>query len=71
MHLVLPVPPGAARWYASSTTRSMGVSCPPFNQGLTPVHFSAQLERYLWDRGCVLGLIRGRLGGLGRDRGCV
>jgi hypothetical protein len=22
-------------------------------QGLTPVHFSAQLERFVWDRGCA------------------
>ena len=22
-------------------------------QGLTLVHFSAQLERFLWDRGCI------------------
>jgi hypothetical protein len=25
-------------------------------QGLTLVHFSAQLERFLWDRGCSQGL---------------
>jgi len=25
-------------------------------QGLTVVHFSAQLERFVWDRGCMLGL---------------
>jgi hypothetical protein len=25
-------------------------------QGLTLVHFSAQLERFLWDRGCAYGL---------------
>jgi hypothetical protein len=25
----------------------------PFNQGLTLAHFSAQLERFLWDRGCA------------------
>jgi hypothetical protein len=25
-------------------------------QGLTLVHFSAQLERFLWDRGCAWGL---------------
>jgi len=27
-------------------------------QGLTLVHFSAQLERFPWDRGCVQGLFR-------------
>jgi hypothetical protein len=25
----------------------------PIHQGLTLVHFSAQLQRFLWDRGCV------------------
>jgi len=25
-------------------------------QGLTLVHFSAQLERFVWDRGCAQGL---------------
>jgi len=25
----------------------------PVSQGLTLVHFSAQLERFLWDRGCA------------------
>jgi hypothetical protein len=25
-------------------------------QGLTLVHLSAQLERFLWDRGCAQGL---------------
>jgi hypothetical protein len=25
-------------------------------QGLTHVHFSAQLKRFLWDRGCAKGL---------------
>jgi hypothetical protein len=34
-------------------------------QGLTIVHFSAQLKRFLWDRGCVEGLFRGCLGVLG------
>jgi hypothetical protein len=26
------------------------------SQGLTLVHFSAQLERFVWDRGCAEGL---------------
>ena len=34
-------------------------------QGLTLVHISAQLERFLWDRGCIYGLCRGCLGGVG------
>jgi hypothetical protein len=31
----------------------------PGHQGLTLVHFSAQLERLLCDKGCVPGLLRG------------
>jgi len=27
--------------------------------GLTPVHYSAQRKRFLWDRGCVSGLFTG------------
>jgi hypothetical protein len=27
-------------------------------QGLTLVHFAAQLERFAWDRGCARGLRR-------------
>ena len=33
-------------------------------QGLTLVHFSAQLERILWHRGCIQGLSSGCLGGV-------
>jgi len=33
-------------------------------QGLTLVHFSAQLKRFLWHRGCIQGLCRGCLGGV-------
>jgi len=32
-------------------------------QGLTLVHFSAQHERFMWDRGYIAGLLRGCLGG--------
>ena len=39
----------------------------PSNQGVTLVHFSAQLKRFLWDRGCMEGVFRGRLPGV---RGC-
>jgi hypothetical protein len=35
MHFVLPLPPGAARWYVSSTVKSMGVSCPPLKYDAT------------------------------------
>ena len=34
------------------------------NQGLTLVHFSAQLKRFLWHRGCTVGVFRGSLGGV-------
>ena len=43
----------------------------PCTQGLTLVHFLAQRERFVWDRGCIWALFRGciegargRLGGL-------
>jgi hypothetical protein len=35
--------------------------------GLTPVHFSAQLERFVWERGCAQGLCSPLQGGA---RGC-
>ena len=38
-------------------------------QGLTLVHCSAQLQSFLWDRGCVWELFRGCLGGLREYRG--
>jgi hypothetical protein len=31
-------------------------------QGLTIVHFLAQHKRFLWDRGCIKGLLWGRFG---------
>jgi len=34
----------------------------PPDQGLTLVHFSAQLERFLWDRGGIQGLFKGSSG---------
>ena len=34
-----------------------------YEQGLTLVHFSAQLERFLWDKGCMQGLFRWCVGG--------
>jgi len=33
-------------------------------QGLTLLHFSAQLKRFLWDRGCIQGLFRGSFAGV-------
>jgi hypothetical protein len=32
---------------------------PAMRQGLTLVHFPAQLTRFLWDRGCVKEVFRG------------
>ena len=42
-----------------------------FQQGLTLVAFSAQHKRFLWDRGCDLGVLRGCLGGVRGCPGCV
>ena len=39
------------------------------HQGLTLVHFSAQREHFLLDKGCILGLFRGCLGGVGEYLG--
>jgi hypothetical protein len=38
--------------------------CCDWRQGLTLVHFSAHVKRFLWDRGCSEGLFRGCLGGV-------
>ena len=39
-------------------------SLPSFSQGRTLVHFSAQRKRFLWDRGCIQGFLRGCVGGV-------
>jgi hypothetical protein len=47
---------------------------PAAHQGLTLVHFSAQLERILWDRGAIRGCLRGVLevsGGVKEYQGLV
>jgi len=36
----------------------------PWRQGLTLVHLSAQRKRFLWDKGCISGWFRGRVGGV-------
>jgi hypothetical protein len=41
---------------------------PPSGQGLTLVHFSAQVERFVCDRGCADGLCSPCEGGV---RGCL
>ena len=40
-------------------------------QGLTLVHFLAQLERFVWDRGCTEGLCSPCCGGVRGGLGCV
>jgi len=39
-------------------------------QGLTLVHFSAQLKRFFWDKRCVGGICGGSGGGAEASRGC-
>jgi hypothetical protein len=38
-------------------------------QGLTLLHFSAEVQRSSWDRGCSKGLFRGCSGGHGTSGG--
>ena len=38
---------------SSSLHDMYGPSVAPARQGLTLVHFSAQLERFVWDKGCA------------------
>ena len=49
---------------AADALRSPAVAAATFNQGLTLVHFSAQLERFLWDRGCAQGVFGACLRGV-------
>ena len=60
--LVLNTPP------ALSSTAVAGVRSSSLemasDQGLTLVHFSAQRKRFLWDRGCIEGLLRGYFAGV-------
>ena len=58
-HTTHPAPaPAAAAPAAAAPTSSASA------QGLTLVHFSAQRKRYVWDRVCMLGLLRGCLLGV-------
>jgi hypothetical protein len=41
------------------------------SQGLTLVHFSAQLERFFWGRGCAWGLCSPCSGGATGCLGCI
>ena len=45
-------------------------NCFPLGQGLTLVHVSAQLERFLWQWGCALGLCSPCQGGVKGCLGC-
>ena len=38
---------------ARSVVENASTAAPAPRQGLTLVHFSAQLERFVWDRGCT------------------
>jgi len=38
--------------YSFNTVLDVVVECLRRSQGLTLVHFSAQRQRFLWDRGC-------------------
>ena len=40
-------------------------------QGLTLVHVSAQLKRFLWDQGCVQGMFERGLEGMRGGLGCI
>jgi len=46
---IMPPPPNNA-WGVREGARPAPA---PEGQGLTLVHFSAQLERFVWDRGCA------------------
>jgi len=50
--------------------RTMLTAAAAANQGLTPVHFSTQRKRFLWDRVCIKGLFRGCFGGVRGYWGC-
>jgi hypothetical protein len=43
----------AIRTLASSGASSASTFATPWNQGLTLVHFPAQLKRFLWNRECT------------------
>jgi len=62
-HLFINIPRPTLRCGASEkpTMRALRVAA---DQGLTLVHFSAQRQCFLWDRGCIEELPRGCLGGV-------
>jgi len=52
------------KWTYSGPSSCCSVGMGALVQGLTLVHFSAQLERILWDRGGIQGVSRGGLRGV-------
>ena len=63
---------GSRRWQMRSSSKMARSAS---RQGLTLLHFSTQLKRFLWDRGCIEGLCRVVLfrrykGFLGGIKGC-
>jgi hypothetical protein len=48
--------------HTSDSTTNISLVLAASAQGLTLAHFSAQLKRFLLDKGCVWGLFRGCLG---------
>ena len=55
--VVVAHPPASPSWSKATMlmSRSTLASAASF-QGLTLVHFSAQLKRFLWDKGCLGGV---------------
>ena len=72
----LPARTAAPLWFGPARR-----SCPAISrsrsgpstsrQRLTLVQLSAQRERFLWDRGCIKGLLRDYLGGVGGYQGVI
>ena len=55
-----PLPLKMTFWCSFSRSCAMAAGVSPASmQGLTLVHFSAQLQRFLWDQGCIWVLFRG------------
>jgi len=45
--------PTPATEYRNVSVGAAAKPCAAASQGLTLAHFKAQLERFLWDRGCA------------------
>jgi len=66
-----PLPDRSAARVAGPAGPPAGAGAWAVGQGLTLVHFSAQLERFVWDRGCAQGLCSPCRGGVRGCLGCV